>query len=313
MSVRVVDLVRSYRKGKGWRPRGAEVVALGGLSLDVPEGEVHGLLGPNGAGKTTLCKILSTVLLPTSGRAEVLGLDVVARAAEVRARIGIVFGGERGLYAKLSARQNLRYWAALYKLPDDEARRRTDGLLDRLGLTDKADDLVETYSRGMNQRVHLARGLVGDPRVVLFDEPTTGMDPVAARDFRALIAELRAEGRTILVTTHDMDEAEAICDRVTLIDKGRALATETPRGLAAMSGLHRWVEADATDVDVTRLPGVLDVERREGTLRVKADGDASARQVIDFLLDNGVRSVRAVPPRLEDVYLDLIGSRGMGV
>ncbi|CAL9622945.1 Vitamin B12 import ATP-binding protein BtuD [Actinosynnema sp. ALI-1.44] len=309
MGVRVVGLGRTYRKG---RRKNEEVTALDGLSLDVPAGEVHGLLGPNGAGKTTLCKILSTVLLPTSGRAEVFGHDVVTRADEVRGLIGIVFGGERGLYWKLTARQTLRYWAALHKIPDARAKVRADELLERLGLADKADDLVETYSRGMKQRLHLARGLVGDPRLVLLDEPTTGMDPVAAHDFRALIGELRAEGRTILITTHDMDEAESVCDRVTLIDKGRVLATESPRGLAAMSGLHRWVEAE-TALDVAGVPGVLGAERRDGLLRVRAVDDAAARRVLDFLLDNGVRSVRAVPPRLEDVYLDLVGRRGMEV
>ncbi|MEJ2854967.1 MULTISPECIES: ABC transporter ATP-binding protein [unclassified Saccharothrix] len=309
MSVRVRDLTRTYRKG---RRKNEEVTALDGLSLDIPSNEVHGLLGPNGAGKTTLCKVLSTVLLPTGGSAEVFGLDVVAQAHEVRPLIGIVFGGERGLYGKLTARQTLRYWAALYKLPDTRAKARTDELLDRLGLTAKADDLVETYSRGMKQRLHLARGLIGDPRLILLDEPTTGMDPVAAHDFRALIGELRAEGRTILITTHDMDEAEEVCDRVTLIDHGRVLATESPRGLAEMSGLHRWVEAE-TALDVSGLPGVLGTERRDGLLRVRVVDDAAARVVLDFLLDNGVRSVRAVPPRLEDVYLDLVGRRGMEV
>lgn len=313
MGVEITDLTRTYRKGKGWRPKGDEVVALAGLSLEIPSGEVHGLLGPNGAGKTTLCKILSTILLPSSGRATVLGHDVVTEAVRVRELIGIVFGGERGLYWKLTARQNLRYWAALYKMPDAPAKRRTDELLDRLGLADKADDRVETYSRGMKQRLHLARGLIGDPKLILFDEPTIGMDPVAAHDFRSLIGELRAEGRTVLITTHNMDEAEAVCDRVTLIDKGHVIATETPRGLARMSALHRWVEAEGASVDVRELPGVVDVVERDGLLRVKTDGDASARTVLDFLLDSGVRTVRAVPPTLEDVYLDLIGSRGMEV
>lgn len=309
MGVRVREVGRTYRKG---RRKNEEVVALDGLSLDVPSNEVHGLLGPNGAGKTTLCKILSTVLLPTSGTAEVFGLDVVARADDVRRQIGIVFGGERGLYWKLTARQTLRYWAALYKIPDARAKGRVDELLERLGLAEKADDLVETYSRGMKQRLHLARGLIGDPRLILLDEPTTGMDPVAAHDFRGLIGELRAEGRTILITTHDMDEAESVCDRVTLIDKGRVLATETPRGLAEMSGLQQWVEAE-TSVDADGLPGVVGTERRDGVLRVRVVDAAAARVVIDFLLDRGVRSVRAVPPRLEDVYLDLVGRRGMGV
>src|SRR5579884_3441380 len=164
------------------------VVALDAVSLTIPVGEVHGLLGPNGAGKTTLVKILSTVLLPTSGRALVLGKDVVAETKAVRPLIGIVFGGERGLYTRLTARQNLEYWGALYRLPGGEIRRRAASLLERVGLADRADQRVEQFSRGMKQRLHLARGLIGDAKVLFLDEPTTGMDPLAAREFRALIA-----------------------------------------------------------------------------------------------------------------------------
>ncbi|MGC7095182.1 ATP-binding cassette domain-containing protein [Amycolatopsis lurida] len=314
-AVRVERLCRNFRTGRGKRAK--ENVALDGLSLSVATGEVHGLLGPNGAGKTTLCKIVSTVLLPDSGSVTVLGHDVVREAAAVRPRLGIVFGGERGLYGRLTARQNLRYWAALYQLPDDRAARRAGELLDRLGLGGKADELVETFSRGMKQRLHLARGLIGDPELILFDEPTIGMDPVAAREFRELVGELRADGLTILLTTHDMAEAEAVCQRVTLIDQGRVVATETPRGLAAMSARRRRVEAEDVPAEsaakVRALTGVLEAVDRDGLLCVRTDGDASARAVLALLLDDGVRSVRAVPPTLEDVYLDLIGRRGMEV
>jgi ABC-2 type transport system ATP-binding protein len=143
------------------RKRDARVVALDGVSLEIPPGEIHGLLGPNGAGKTTLVKILATVLVPTSGRARVLGHDVVEEARSVRPLIGIVFGGERGLYWRLTGRQNLEYWGALYKLSTSRARSRAQELLERVGLADKADERVEQYSRGMKQRLHLARGLVG--------------------------------------------------------------------------------------------------------------------------------------------------------
>jgi ABC-2 type transport system ATP-binding protein len=216
------ELTRTF-KGQAGRP---DVVALDGVNLEIPEGEVRGLLGPNGAGKTTLVKILCTILLPTRGKAAVLGHDLEAQAKSVREVIGIVLGGERGLYWNLTGRQNLEYWAALYRVPRDETRRRAGILLERVGLDGRADDLVETYSRGMKQRLHLARGLIGNARVLFLDEPTTGMDPIAARDFRILVRELRAEGRTVLLTTHDMAEAEAVCDRVALIDHGRVLAVE---------------------------------------------------------------------------------------
>jgi ABC-2 type transport system ATP-binding protein len=222
-AVEVNGLCRTYRRKTETRH------ALTDVALEVEQGQVHGLLGPNGAGKTTLCKILCTVLLPTSGTARVHGYDVVTEADSVRRTIGIVFGGERGLYTRLTARQNLLYWAALYRQPTKAAKKQVGALLERLGLADRADDAVETMSRGMKQRLHLARGLIGDPRVLLFDEPTVGMDPVAARDFRRLVVELRNEGRSILITTHDMAEAEALCDKVSLIDGGRMLATEDPR------------------------------------------------------------------------------------
>ena len=218
-AVEVERLTRLY-KGRHGSP---DVRALDGIDLAIEEGAVHGLLGPNGAGKTTLVKVLSTVLLPTSGTARVLGHDVVRETDRVRRLIGIVFGGDRGLYFGLTGRQNLLYWAALYGVPEQQARRRAAELLERVGLEERANARVETYSRGMKQRLHLARGLVADARVLLLDEPTTGMDPIAGRDFRALVVGLRSEGRTILLTTHDMAEAESVCDRVALIDHGRLL------------------------------------------------------------------------------------------
>jgi len=317
LAIEVQGLVRTYRTGRGWRPKGPEVTALSGLDLEIATGEVHGLLGPNGAGKTTLCRVLSTSLLPTAGVARVLGFDVVRDTARVRPLVGIVYGGERGLYYRLSARQNLRYWAALYKLPDAVAKVRAQDLIDRVGLTDHADRPVETFSRGMKQRLHLARGLVGDPQVVLLDEPTTGMDPVAARDFRTLVGELRDEGRTILLTTHDMAEAEQVCDRVTLIDDGRVIATETPRGLSRRATRALRVEADDVPTEVVEavrdISGVLEVRVVDGVMTARVDGEATSAAVLESLVDSGVRSLRTLKPRLEDVYLELVGDRGMGV
>ncbi len=176
VAVQTENLRRLY-KGQNKRP---SVTALDDVNLSIDEGEVQGLLGPNGAGKTTLVKVLSTVLLPTAGS----GHDVVRETKTVRQLIGIVFGGDRGLYARLTGRQNLEYWAALYRVPTSTGKRRVSELLDRVGMADRADDLVETYSRGMKQRLHLARGLVADAKVLFLDEPTTGLDPVAAREFR---------------------------------------------------------------------------------------------------------------------------------
>jgi ABC-2 type transport system ATP-binding protein len=297
--VEVVGLSRVFESGRGWRKRGMSVTALDEVSLEIPTGEVHGLLGPNGAGKTTLVKILSTVLLPTKGSASVLGHDVVDAAVRVRRIIGIVFGGERGLYLRLTARQNLEYWAALYRVPANSSPGRVNELLERTGLTERADERVETYSRGMKQRLHLARGLIGDPEVLFLDEPTTGMDPVAAREFRSLVEELNAEGRTILLTTHDMVEAEAVCDRVTLIDRGRVIATETPRSLSAVISRFERIDADVTDERiierVASVAGVAGVERTgSATVRITIDRDGATAEIMKLLVEAGVTSAKEV-------------------
>jgi len=317
-AVEVRDLTRLYFTGKRRRSR-EEVVALDGVDLEMVEGEVHGLLGPNGAGKTTLVKILSTVLLPTSGEARVLGFDVVKDTEEVRSRVGIVFGGERGLYLRLTPRRILRYWAALYKLPDDVGAERSEKLIDRVGLAEWADRRVETFSRGMKQRLHLARGLIADPPVLFLDEPTTGMDPVSAHDFRELIGELRAEGRTVLLTTHDMAEAEAVCDRVTLLDRGVILGTKTPATVAEWLGSFERVEAGQVPEDVTNkirgVDGVTSVDLMDGDrIRVHTEKPETVRSVLSLLIDADVTDLATSRPSLEEVYLGVFGrDRGMSV
>jgi ABC-2 type transport system ATP-binding protein len=197
-----------------------------------------------------------------------------------------------------------------------------DELLERMGLADRAGHRVEGFSRGMKQRLHLARGLVGEPRVVLLDEPTTGMDPVAAREFRVLVGELRDEGRTVLLTTHDMAEAEAVCDRVTLIDGGRLLATERPATLSGWISTFARVEAadvpaalaDRLASELRAVPGVATVERTAPAgLRIETAAADAAPQVLRRLLDAGITSVATAQPDLEEFYLHVIGDRGMRV
>jgi ABC-2 type transport system ATP-binding protein len=308
-AVEVADLGREYA-----RRRQPARVALAGFDLTVPVGEVHGLLGPNGAGKTTLCKILSTVLLPTSGTARVFGRDVVTDTKAVRTLVGVVFGGERGLYGRLTARQNLLYWSALYRQPRAVGRARADRLLERLGLTGRADERVETFSRGMKQRLHLARGLIGDPRLVILDEPTVGMDPVAAKDFRSLVRELRDEGRTVLITTHDMAEAEAVCDRVSLIDGGKLLATEDPRTIGGWLTKYERVVAEDVPREVlaslSSVPGVRGVSTEDRTTVVETEARGAAGAVVQALVRAGVTTMSTGRPSLADVYLHVIGDRG---
>ena len=293
------------------RRRDPDVVALDGVTLAIGQGEVHGLLGPNGAGKSTLMKILSTVLLPTSGDVRVLGHDIAADPRAVRPLLGIVFGGDRGLYVRLTARQNLRYWAALYHLGAARGRRRTEELLEEFGLSERADDKVETYSLGMRQRLHLARGLIGEPRVLLLDEPTNGLDPLAARELRATIRDLAGQGRTVLLATHDLAEAEAVCDRVTMVNHGRVVATETPRALARFVSRYERLHLDGAGPEllarVKALPGVTALDTAaDGSARVCFDSREAAGRVLAYVVAAGVTSVRTELPGLEEVYLSLM-------
>ena len=204
-AIQARDLVRTYKTSTGmFRRRGVEVQAVRGVSFEVADGEIFGLLGPNGAGKTTTIKMLITLLIPTSGSARVLGYDVVEDAREVRKRIGYVFGGERGVYERLSGYDNLRYFAELYGVPPKIQKQRIDELLELVGLKGREHERTEGYSRGMKQRLHVARGLLHDPEVLFLDEPTIGLDPVGARELRSTIASLTQAGKTILLTTHYM-------------------------------------------------------------------------------------------------------------
>ena len=313
-AVLVRELVRRYAD----RADGTPAVALDGLSLEVEAGEVHGLLGPNGAGKTSLCRILSTILLPTSGTAEILGNDVVTQADRVKRDIGLVFGGDRGLYGRLTARQNLTFWGGLYGLGGARLRRRVDELLDRTGLGERAHERVDKFSRGMKQRLHLARGLIADPPVLLLDEPTVGLDPVAAHDFRALLGELRSAGRSVLLTTHDMAEAAAVCDRVSLIDRGRVLLTERPEAVGRLVSRYERVDAAVVDAplqDALRaVPGVVSVtELSPGRARVETRDTAATRLVLARLVAHDVAEISTGHPSLEEVYLHVMGSRGMRI
>lgn len=312
----VVEALGLSREFNPKRTGDSSVLALDSVDLSVENGEIHGLLGPNGAGKTTLVKILTTVLLPTGGEAFVLGKNVVSEAETVRRSIGLVFGGDRGLYTRLTARRNLEYWAALYDVDTRRVAGVVADLLERVGLRDRADDRVEGFSRGMKQRLHLARGLVGDPRVVFLDEPTVGLDPMASLDFRSLVEDLRDGGTTVFITTHDLAEAEAICDRVTLIDRGRVLATESPTVLGQFVSEYEWVEAADVPYEVMKqIATVVGSEavssQPSGAVRIQPESSEAVQRVLSILVDGGVTSLRTGYPSLQEVYLRLVGDRGM--
>jgi ABC-2 type transport system ATP-binding protein len=273
---------------------------------------------PNGAGKTTTIKMLITLLIPTAGSASVLGFDVVKDAREVRKRIGYVFGGERGLYERLSGFDNLRYFAELYAVPPREQRGRIAELLELVGLTGREKERVEGYSRGMRQRLHIARGLLHDPPVVFLDEPTIGVDPVGARELRATIAALTQEGKTVLLTTHYMFEADDLCDRIAVINKGEIVAEGTPRDLKAIVADRTVIEIEAFGVDaaaverVRTAPGVtsVSVEEREQAqvlLVQSAKGLELTQTLLSLLGEATIGRVAAREPTLEDAYVALVG------
>jgi ABC-2 type transport system ATP-binding protein len=312
------DLKRTYKTTTGViRRRSLEVEAVRGVTFDVAEGELFGLLGPNGAGKTTTIKMLITLLLPTAGSARVLGYDVVDDAREVRKRIGYVFGGDRGLYERLSALDNLRYFAELYGVPPREQRPRIDELLELVGLKGREKERVEGYSRGMRQRLHIARGLLHDPDVVFLDEPTIGVDPVGARELRATIAQLVEAGKTVLLTTHYMFEADALCDRIAVIAKGEIVAQGTPRELKNRVAEGRVVEIEVygvPDESLERLRGVsgvmsVAVEEREQAqvLVVQTEPGRELTHTLLGQLDGAsVGRVSSREPTLEDAYVALV-------
>jgi ABC-2 type transport system ATP-binding protein len=312
------DLHRTYRTSTGTlRRKWKSIEAVRGVSFEIERGELFGLLGPNGAGKTTTIKMLITLLIPTSGTARVLGYDVVKDAREVRKRIGYVFGGERGVYERLSGYDNLRYFAELYGVPPKEIRPRIDYLLELVGLKGREQERAEGYSRGMKQRLHIARGLLHDPPVVFLDEPTIGLDPVGARELRATIASLADAGKTILLTTHYMFEADALCDRIAVITRGQIVAEGTPLDLKRGVAQGTVVEVEVFGIPegtverVRELSGVVSVSMEDRdqaqVLSVQTETDVELTPAILGSLNGAnVGRISRREPTLEDAYVGLV-------
>jgi ABC-2 type transport system ATP-binding protein len=313
-AVQVTDLVKRYP--------GRPVNAVDGISFTVARGEVFGLLGPNGAGKTTTIGVLTTRVLPTSGTASVAGVDVAADPVTARSRLSVV-PQRSNLDRALTARQNLVFHAAYHGVGRAERNRRADALLEQLGLGGRGGDKVDDYSGGMAQRLLIARALMHAPQVVFLDEPSTGLDPQARLFVWDRVRELRDGGITVVLTTHDMDEAAALSDRVGIMDHGRLLALDTP------AALTRSLPGSATlDIDVARAPEDTDeavlaalaplAERVEPVAdgsalraRLYLSGDAAALvgPVSEALGARRARltGVRIGEPSLEDVFLSLTG------
>lgn len=290
-------------------PKKAPRAALQGVDLTVHKGELFGLLGPNGAGKTTLVKILSTLLLPTEGTVKVSGLDVREDADGIRRRVGVVLGGERALYWRLTARENLWYFSQLYNMPGDEARAAIERVLGEVDLLDRGDDRIENYSKGMKQRLHIARGLLTDPEILLLDEPTIGLDPHAARSLRALVRKLVDDlGRTVVLTTHYLYEADELSDRVGILHNGRIIAEGTPEALKAKhAGEKALVVRVRGDAPFERAGRAHDASTGITTYRLAGEADPAAAAAIVAKSGAQLVSITLEEPTLEDVFVTLTG------
>src|SRR5512147_3106435 len=320
-AIEVSHLRRIFKSYTGIIKRATkEIVAVDDASFDIQEGELFGLLGPNGAGKTTTVKMLTTLLIPTAGSASVKGFDVVARAEEVRKRIGFIFGGERGLYWRLSGVDNLRYFASLYSLDPDVTKKRIPYLLDMVGLQGRGDEKVQGYSRGMKQRLHVARTLLHNPDILFLDEPTLGLDPIGAREFRQVILNLQSEKKTILLTTHYMFEADALCDRIAVINHGRIVALDTPTGLKSHVRDLNVVEVETFGIPepvlakLRNLPfadslSVEEQDQRQLLLIQTARGAEAVPDVLSALEGLKIGRVIVREPTLEDAYVRLVGGK----
>jgi ABC-2 type transport system ATP-binding protein len=299
--------------------RFGDTLALDGLDLAVARGTVCGLLGPNGAGKTTAVRILATLLRPQGGRARVAGFDVVSQAAQVRARIGLTVQHD-AVDAILTGRQNLELFGRLFHLTGREARRRADELLEQFGLTEAADRMVKTYSGGMRRRLDLAAGFVLAPEVLFLDEPTTGQDPHNRSEVWDVVRELVRGGTTVLLTTHYLEEADRLADRISVIDRGRVIADGTPDELKSAIGGSQ-IEVVLRDADA--VPTVADLLDRvcerppevdHGGRRLSAPVQhrvAALTDVLRGLEQHGIEAedVALRRPTLDDVFLHLTGRR----
>jgi ABC-2 type transport system ATP-binding protein len=311
-------LCKTFNVTKGMLRRTKnQVVAVKDVSFEVGYGELFGLVGPNGAGKTTTIKMLTTMLIPTSGTATVLGYDIEKDVTHIREKIGIVLGGERGLYTRVNAIDNLRYFADLYGVPTSIRDKRIKELLQFMGLWDRARDRVETFSKGMKQRLHLARGLINDPQLIFMDEPTIGLDPEIAKETRTMIKELVEKGKTVLLTTHYMFEADELCKRVAIIRNGEIVALDTPSGLKKYVMDTSVVEVEGfgiTEKEVAKFKEVsevlavsADLSENKQVLKLQTPkGSEIISEVQEILKNSRIYDLKIKEPTLEDAYLRLV-------
>jgi ABC-2 type transport system ATP-binding protein len=317
-AVETFDLSKTFAPLVRLLARRRPTIALDGVTLTIPAGSVFGLLGPNGAGKTTFIKLLCGLILPTRGSARVAGLDSLHESSALRTRVGLVTSDERSFYWRLTARQNIEFFARLYDLQGSARRRRVEQVLSLVGLTSDADRRFSDYSSGMKQRLAVARGLLHDPDILFLDEPTKGLDPLATRRVHALIQDLVQRGKTVIMATQQLHEAEVLCHRVAFFRRGHVLAEGAPAELAA-----RFADADRYELRVAQLgeaalaqltamfPSLHITSENDGNctlvLPVTPLGDDLSRLLNQIVAGGGVvREVNHVRLELEELFTRIV-------
>lgn len=300
---------------KGLVKRYGERMAVQGISLSVQEGEIFGFLGPNGAGKTTTLSVLATLLSPDEGQVTIAGHDLTQDARQIKPLIGFI-PQELALYPTLSAHDNLAFFGRIYGLRGEVLRKRIQAVLSLTGLSDRAKDAVQTFSGGMKRRLNIAAGLLHQPPILFLDEPTVGVDPQSRNFIFEHVEQLKAQGMTILYTTHYMEEAQRLCDRVAILDEGQILAMDTPQGLIGLLGggvIHIGLPEDAMQAllpHVQALGPVRAASPQDGRFKVET---SDARQALLELIklfnhrNVPILSLEVLEPNLESVFLHLTG------
>jgi ABC-2 type transport system ATP-binding protein len=296
------------------RRRFGDQIAIDDITFGVESGEVFGLLGPNGAGKTTTVRLLNGLLPPSGGTARVFGFDPVSQGERIRRQTGVLTETP-ALYERLSARENLEFFGVLQQIPEVNLRQRVDEMLEFFELSSRAKDKVETFSKGMKQRLALARALIHRPPLLFLDEPTAGLDPEAAQQVNDLIADLsRTDGQTVVLATHNLVEAQRLCDRVAIMNKGKILALGSLKDLSRNLWPATWVDIEFQVVptneitgDLPAQSGVIQAESHNNELSIQVENEDVIPNIVRYLVEQGA-AIRRVNPRdytLEDIYFAL--------
>ncbi|MDI6861499.1 MAG: ABC transporter ATP-binding protein [Caldisericia bacterium] len=312
-AIKTINLGRIYKKGK------RIIEALKNINIEVNRGEIFGLLGPNGAGKTTLIKILTTILLPTTGKAYVLGFDVEKDTLKIREKINMVSGGEWAGYGILTVKENLWMFSQFYGIPSKLAKKEIEKYLEIFDLKEEANTKISNLSTGMRQKMNFIRGILSDPEVLFLDEPTLGLDVQVARTVRNFIKDWIKEKpiRTILLTTHYLHEADELCDRIAIIDNGQIYALDTPENLKNILKDRIYYSVEVLRNEYLKLDSIPYTTKffvnpiKDGKIEIKFQLESENRivDVFNFLKDKGfnVLSFKKREPTLEDVFIEIVG------